>query len=63
MIWLIFILSILITGLALLAAGLVVLLKSSQKLAGWIVIGVGIVFIVVPVLLILATVITTTIQT
>jgi len=40
----ILLLAILLTGLVLLAAGVVVLLKTKNKLAGWVVVAVGLVF-------------------
>jgi len=40
----ILLLAILLTGLVLVAAGIVVLLKSRNKLAGWIMLAAGIVF-------------------
>lgn len=42
-------LAILLTGLVLMAAGIVVLLKAKNKLAGWIVTAVGLVFTVFPI--------------
>ena len=40
----ILLLAILLTGLVLLAAGVIVLLKAKNKLAGWVVVAVGMVF-------------------
>jgi len=40
----ILLLAILLTGLILLAAGVIVLLKAKNKLAGWVVVAVGMVF-------------------
>jgi len=40
----ILLLAILLTGLVLLATGIVVLLKAKNKLAGWVVVAVGLVF-------------------
>jgi hypothetical protein len=57
----IFLLSTLLTALALIAAGVVVLLKSKNKLAGWVVLAVGIAFLLVPVLFITTTILTGTI--
>jgi hypothetical protein len=57
----IFLLTILLTALALIAAGVVVLLKSKNKLAGWVVLAVGIAFLLVPVLFITTTILTGTI--
>lgn len=52
------VLAILLAGSALLAAGIVVLLKSKNKLAGLVVLAVGVAFILVPVLFILSQMVT-----
>jgi hypothetical protein len=61
MLIIIFLLSILLTALALIAAGVVVLLKSDKKLAGWVVLAVGIAFLLVPILFITTTMVARTI--
>ncbi len=54
--------AILLTGLVLLAVGIVVLLKSTNKLAGWVVAAVGLVFTVFSIGIYLLLTITTSIQ-
>lgn len=54
--------AILLTGLVLLAAGIVVLLKAKNKLAGGIVVAVGIVFILFSTAIFLMLTITTSVQ-
>lgn len=62
MVLLVISLAILLTGAALIAAGIVVLIKSSNRLAGWVVLAVGIAFIVVPVLFILSQMVVRTVS-
>jgi len=52
----------LLTGLVLLVAGIVVLLKSNNKLAGWIVAAVGMVFTLFSIAVFLMLTITTSFQ-
>ncbi len=51
--------AILLTGLVLVAVGIVVVLKTRNKLAGWIVTAVGIVFTLFPIAIFLMLTITT----
>ncbi len=62
MLFTIVLLSILLTGLVLLAVGIIVLLKSSNKLAGWIVAAVGLVFTLFSIAVFLMLTITTSVQ-
>lgn len=55
-------LAILTAGLSLIAAGVVVVLKSNNKLAGWVVLAVGIVFLLVPVLILIGNIFTRSIS-
>ncbi len=58
----ILLLAILLTGLVLLAVGIVLLLKVKNKLAGWVVTTVGLVFTLFSVAIFLSLIITTSIQ-
>ncbi len=55
-------LTILLTGLVLLVAGIVVLIKSRNKLAGWLVVAVGAVFTLFSVAIFLMLTITSSVQ-
>ena len=54
--------AILLTGLVLLVTGIIVLLKSNNKLAGWIVAAIGTVFTLFSIAVFLMLTITTSIQ-
>lgn len=58
----ILLMAILLTGLVLLAVGIVVLLKTKNKLAGWVVAAVGMVFTIVSTAVFLMLIITTSVQ-
>jgi len=58
----ILLLAILLTGLVLLAAGVVVLLKTKNKIAGWVVVAVGLVFTLFSSTIFLMLTITTTVS-
>jgi hypothetical protein len=58
----ILLLAILLTGLVLLAVGIILLLKAKNKLAGWVVAAVGLVFTLFSVAIFLSLIITTSIQ-
>jgi hypothetical protein len=58
----ILLLTILLTGLVLLAVGIVLLLKAKNKLAGWVVAAVGLVFTLFSVAIFLSFIITTSIH-
>jgi ABC-type proline/glycine betaine transport system permease subunit len=55
-------LGILLTGLVLLAVGLVLLLKAKNKIAGWVVVAVGMVFTLFSIAIFTLLTITTSIQ-
>ncbi len=55
-------LAILLTGLVLLATGVVVLLKVKNKIAGWVIVAIGLVFTLFSVAIFLSLIITTSIQ-
>jgi len=58
----ILLLAILLTGLVLLAVGIVILLKSKNKLAGWVALAVGLVFSLFSAAIFLMLTITTSVQ-
>jgi hypothetical protein len=58
----ILLLTILLTGLVLLAVGIVLLLKAKNKLAGWVVAAVSLVFTLFSVAIFLSFIITTSIH-
>ena len=58
----ILLLTILLTGLVLLAVGTVVLLKTNNKLAGWVVVAVGLVFTFFSIAIFALLTITTSVQ-
>ena len=58
----ILLLATLLTGLVLMAVGIVLLLKAKNKLVGWVVAAVGLVFTLFSVAIFLSLIITTSIQ-